>query len=78
MKGQEKQEHRDGVFHRFGRWPLVPSEGLLKLGESLRQVQEPAGPTVDSELFIVVDQELHRRGCTPREEHRFWGRAGTH
>lgn len=77
MIRHEEPDNPQRVFHRFGKWPLVPVEDLLKLRESLRQVQKLAGPDATGELLTLVDQELHRRGHTPHTEHRSRARAGT-
>lgn len=67
MTGRVGPERQDRVFHSFRRWPLVPTEDLVKLGQSLRQVQELGGPTAAGELLLIVDYELHRRGHTVPE-----------
>lgn len=77
MSWHEEPDRPHRVFHRFGRWPLVPAEDLLKLHESLRQVQKLGGPAATGELLAMVGQELHRRGHTPHKEHRSRARTGT-
>lgn len=62
-------ERRDRVFHTFRRWPLVPTDDLVKLRQSLRQVQDLGGPTAAGELLVLVDYELHRRAHTAQGEH---------
>lgn len=52
---------RDRVFHTFRRWPLVPTEDLVKLRQSLREVQELGGPTAAGELLGLVDHEPSAR-----------------
>ncbi len=72
MSGHINSEGCDRIFHRFGRWSLVPDEDLLKPRQPLRQVQKLVGPTVASELLDLlgqVDQELHRRAHTAHWEH---------
>ena len=73
MSGHVTPVRRDRIFHRFGKWSLVPAEDLLKLRQSLHQAQKLLGPPVASELLDLlgqVDQELRRRAQTPR-----WGRT---
>lgn len=54
-------EHPERVFHRYGGWPLVPADDLLKLRQSLRQVQNADAPNASTELLSLVDHEVHRR-----------------
>lgn len=77
MRGHEKPRDRHRIFHRFGKWPLVPTEDLLKLRESLRQVQKLGGPAAAEELLTLLDQEIHRRGHTPHKGQPFRARTGT-
>lgn len=60
---------QDRVFHNFRRWPLVPTTDLVKLRQSLLQVQELGGPSAAGELLVLVEFELHRRAHSPQEEH---------
>jgi hypothetical protein len=57
------------VFHTFRRWPLVPTNDLVKLRQSLLQVQDLGGPTAAGELLVLVEFVLHRRAHTPQEKH---------
>lgn len=68
---------RDRIFRTFNRWPLVPTDDLVKLRQSLRQVQELGGPTAAGELLALVDYELHRRAQTPQEEDASRPQSGT-
>jgi hypothetical protein len=77
MSRHDEPGHPHRVFYRFGKWPLVPAADLLKLRESLRQVQKLAGQDVTGELLTQVEHELHRRGHTPHKEHRSPTRTGT-
>lgn len=77
MIRQDEPDYPYRVFHRFGRWPLVPVEDLLKLRESLCQVQKLSGPDATGELLTLVDQELRRRRHALRKEHRSPARTGT-
>lgn len=77
MSGHATHEHPHRVFHRFGRWPLVPVEDLLKLRDSLRQAQELGGPATTGNLLTLVDQELRERGDAPHEELRSESGTGT-
>lgn len=60
---------QDRVFHTLRRWPLVPTNDLVKLRHSLLQVQDLGGPKAAGELLVLVELELHRRAHTPQEEH---------
>lgn len=68
---------RDREFHTFRRWPLVPTDDLVKLRQSLLQVQELGGPTAAGELLVLVDYELRRRAQTPQEEDASRPQSGT-
>lgn len=74
MTDRVTPERRDRVFHTFRRWPLVPTDDLVKLRQSLLQVQDLGGPTAAGELLVLVEFELHRRAQVPQEEHAY----GTH
>lgn len=76
MMEQSSSEYYERVFHRFGRWPFVPAEDLLKLRQSLRQVQKLGGLSGASELLLLVDEEVLRRQSTPHDGEPFRGPAG--
>lgn len=59
---------QDRVLHTFRRWPLVPTDDLVKLRQSLLQVQDLGGPTAAGELLVLVEFELHRRAHAPQED----------
>lgn len=59
----------DRIFHTFRRWPLVPTEDLVKLRQSLRQVHRLGGPAGAGELLKLVDHEIQRRAQTEQWEH---------
>ena len=50
------------TFHRFERWPMVPAEDLLELRCALLAAQKASEPSAASELLILVDHEISRRG----------------
>ena len=78
MTEQPSSENVERVMYRFGPWPLVPVQELVNLRQSLRHVQLHVGPTVVSELLILVDAELLRRGRLAQDEQRLRGPAGAH
>lgn len=69
MSDRVAPERRDRVFHTFRRWPLVPTGDLVKLRQSLRQVQDLGGPAAAGELLVLVEYELQRRAPTAQSEH---------
>ena len=51
------------IFGTFRRWPLVPSDELLRLQTTLTQCVELAGPEAADDLLKLVTQELRLRGA---------------
>jgi hypothetical protein len=54
-------ERRNKVFHTVRRWPLVSTDDLVKLLQSLLQAQRLGGPPATGDLLILVEYELRRR-----------------
>lgn len=64
------------IFGTFRRWPLVPSDELLRLQATLTQCVELAGPEAADDLLRLVTQELQLRSAEePTDARRSSGKA---
>lgn len=64
MSGRGIPAQPDRVIHRFQAWSEVPAVDLLTLRRTLQRSPAAAvpGPTLESELLSIVEDEVIRRG----------------
>ncbi|WP_458113519.1 hypothetical protein M1D88_05230 [Arthrobacter sp. R1-13] len=69
MTGNGTASQGQRMFHKYRRWPLLPTGDLLKLQRCLRQSQDLYRPDASRDLLRIIDDELQLRAyCHDMEQ----------